>query len=101
VSTIWNLEATLADGRVITVQADQRDLAAFECEPYGVSFMAYAQRPMTFIRYLAWHAGKRDQAHDIATYERWGDLCVSVTDLDEEAEAPEADPGNPAASAGT
>lgn len=101
-STVWNLEAELDDGAIVKVVADQRDLAAFECEPFGVAFYQYQARPMTFLRYLAWHAGKRQKVHTIATYDAWGDQCVRVSDLDEGgAEAPEVDPMTPVASAGT
>lgn len=99
-SMIWNLEAELEGGRTLEAHADQRDLAAFECEPFGMSYINYMARPMTFLRYLAWHAGRRQKAHDL-TWDQWCEQCVNVRDMDEgKEEAPEPDPGNPAASAG-
>jgi hypothetical protein len=100
-STVFNLEAEMVGGSTFTVQADQRDIAEFECEPYGVSFYQITLRPNTFLRYLAWRAGKRNRLHQFPTYEAFKDECLSVTNLDKAkgAEAPEADPGSPAASA--
>lgn len=100
-STVFNLEAEMVGGSTFRVQADQRDIAEFECEPFGVSFYLVEARPYTFLRYLAWRAGKRNKLHQFPTFEAFKDECLSVTNLDKAAgaEAPEADPGNPAASA--
>jgi len=100
-TTIWRLRAELEGGKSFETVADQRDIAAFECEPFGVSLFNFMARPLTMLRYLAWHAGRRQKQHDVATWEAWGDVCLTVTDLDEGGEeAPEVDPGSPAASAG-
>lgn len=105
-STVFNLEAEMVDGTTFRVQADQRDIAEFECEPYGVSFYLIEARPYTFLRYIAWRAGKRNKLHEFPTYEAFKDECLTVTNLDKAegtragSAAPEVDPGNPVASAG-
>lgn len=101
-STVFNLEATMADGSTFKVTADQRDVAEFECEPFGVSFYLIEVRPYTALRYFAWRAGKRQGLHTFGTWDAFKDACVSVVNLDKAKgeEAPEVDPGNPVASAG-
>lgn len=99
-STVWNVSVELADGKTFEVKADQRDVAKFEIHPDGCSFYAYQTRPLTFLRFLAWNAGRRAGQHAL-TWEEFGEECVSVEDLDGDEAAPESDPGQPEASAGT
>jgi len=100
-STVFNVEATMEDGTVFKTTGDQRDIAWFETEPYGLPFYQMRARPFTFLRYLAWRAGKRDKLHQFQTFEAFSDACVSARNLDQldGAEAPAGDPGSPAPSA--
>ena len=101
-STVFNIEVTMADESVWSVTADQRDIAWFETEPFGCPFYLMQGRPFTFLRYLAWRAGKRQKLHTFGTFETFSDAAVSVRSLDQTdgEEAPEADPGRTAPSAG-
>jgi len=100
-STTFNIEATMADGTVWKTTGDQRDIAWFETEPFGCPFYQMQGRPFTFMRYLAWRAGKREGLHHYSTFEAFSDACVSTRNLDQPdgEEAPEPDPGPPAPSA--
>lgn len=93
----FTYRATLEGGDTFEVTADQRDIAAFELEPFGVAFDQAASRPYTFARYLTWHAAKR-RALTKLTWAEFSDQCVEIDFVDEEADA---DPGHPAASAGS
>lgn len=97
-STRWDLKVTLEGGKEWEVHPDARDIARFEVHPDGCAFYAYQTRPVTFLRFLAWNAGRRAKLHTLS-WEQWADECVEVEDLTPE-DAPEADPGSPEASAG-
>jgi hypothetical protein len=99
-STIFNVRVEFEDGKTLEVQADQRDIAKFEQQPYGVPFYQLQSRPFTFLRFLAWNAGRRQKLHSM-TWEQFEDECVSAEDMDKQVgvETSEVDPGQPAASA--
>lgn len=98
---VFDLDAEMEDGATFQVVADQRDVAAFECEPFGCAYLLVAQtRPFTFIRYLAWRAGLRRKLHRYATWHEFDDACARVHQRDDQPEEGDsADPGRPVASA--
>lgn len=100
-TTMFELHVTMADGTEFNVTADQRDVAAFECETFGVPFYLIESRIFTAIRYLAWRAGKRAGQHKVATWDEWMDACLHVKDIGrgDGDEPAEPDPGRSAASA--
>lgn len=100
-TTTFELHVVMADGEEFDVVADQRDIAAFECESFGVPYSIIEARIFTAIRYLAWRAGKRSKLHSVQTWTEWTDACLHVADTGREdgQEPSDPDPGNPAASA--
>jgi hypothetical protein len=96
-STAFSHKVTMADGRVIEAHSDQRDIAAFEGEPFGCGFFQIAEKPFTFARYVAWRGSKRAKLHNF-TWEEWGEQCVTVEELEDDDDT--ADPGMTVASAG-
>jgi hypothetical protein len=99
--TIFQLKVDMEDGSAWEVQADQRDFARFEREPFGLPFHMMFDRPFTTLRYLAWTAGRRNNKHKIGTFEQFEDACALVTRLDQDEDEGAVDPGKPVASAGT
>lgn len=102
-TTVFELHVVMADGEEFDVNADQRDFAMFECEPFGVPFYLVETRIFTAIRYLAWRAGKRQGLHKVDTWDAWTDACLHVKDIGREdgKEPSEPDPGQTVASAGS
>lgn len=100
-TTVFELHVVMADGAEFDVSADQRDIAAFECEPFGVPYGIIEARIFTAIRYFAWRAGKRYGLHQVKTWDAWTDACLYVADIGREdgQEPSDPDPGNPVASA--
>lgn len=95
----YNLSAAMEGGSSFEVTADQRDIAKWEIEPFGCPVTAADSRSYTFTRYLAFSAGRRKGTHAL-TWAEFGEQCINVEVLgDEPADA--ADPGSPAASAGS
>ena len=80
-----------------TIVADQRDIAAWELEPFGCAVALSAHKIYSFTRYLAWHASKRINKTKLA-WSKWSDVCVDVTSADVEDDE-SGDPGRPAPSA--
>jgi anti-sigma factor RsiW len=86
------LTVTYLDGRPPqTVTAGQREMAAWEREPFGCGTgVAETQKPMLFARYLAWRAlafgGLR------TGFAAWDETVDMVDMVDDEATADEADP---------
>lgn len=89
--------ATMEDGTVHEVVSDQREIAKWECQPFGTPWDQAQSRLFTYSRFRAWSALRRTRKY-MGTWEAFGDECTEVTAV-EEAEAP--DPGSPAASAGS
>lgn len=96
-ATIFRYRATL-DGATWEVEADQRDLAAFELEPFGVPFYALGTRPFTAARWMAWHAGVRAKLTPLS-WDEFCTACVEVEDITPE-DVTEPDPTRTVASAG-
>lgn len=94
----FKYRALMADGKTIEVTADQRDVAAFECEPFGCSYNEYESRVFTATRYLAWHAAKRDGLTKLS-WTQWGEQCVDVSEVKDKPDPEASDPGQSAASA--
>lgn len=70
----------MADGSIVKAIADQRDVARWECEPFGGPFLEYPMKVNTFFRYLAFRSMLRAGAFT-GTWERFADECVEVHDL--------------------
>lgn len=89
------LSARFEDGsKLEDIETDQRDYAAFECQPFGCPTFEIHTRLLTAMRWMAWHASKR-QGHTKLTWEKWNATCVEVSDLEDEVPADAADPGRP------
>jgi hypothetical protein len=71
--------------REIHVDVDQRDIAAFELEPFGCEFSASRARIFTFMRWTAWHAATRLKLLDM-TWEDFGQYCIEVSDFAPDAQ---------------
>lgn len=101
-STNFTYKIAMDDGAAFEVVADQRDIAAFEREPFGCSFFAMASRPYTFYRWTAWHAAKRAGSTKL-DWEGFDARCMEVDDITPQPAKDDdsGDPGHPAASAGT
>lgn len=81
----------------VLVRADQRDIAAFEVEHKTGLKEATKTMPITFFRYLGWHAMRRVGKIDPGkSRQEWLDTVSSVEPEDEPEEEPEH-PGSPAA----
>lgn len=98
-ATTFGYIVTMESGETFEVVGDQRDIAAFELEPFGLPFYQVGVKPFTFARYLAWRSGKRARLHALS-WEEFSDQCISVESTDE-GDAESEDPGQPVASAGT
>lgn len=91
-------KVTMDDGTGYEVVTDQRDVAKWECMPFGTPWVEAERKVFTYSRFLAWNASRR-QKRTTETWDDWSEQCVRVEGVeDEEAAAP--DPGQPAASAG-
>jgi len=80
------------------ITADQRDIAAWEVQPFGCPVAMSATRIYSFVRFLAWHASKRKGLTKHG-WDRWSDSCLYVMHSDVEGDE-SADPGRTAPSAG-
>jgi hypothetical protein len=81
------------DGTSAVVGAGQREMAAWEAEPFGcASFAAMDVKPVTFLRYLAWASLRRaaagfcDGGGKFPTFEKWSATVDEVSDYQEEEE---------------
>ena len=84
------------DGSTIEVVSDQRDIAKWECMPFGTSWAEAPNKLFTFSRFRAWSAARRAKVFT-DTWEEFGEVAVEVSMVDEDGESP--DPGQSAASA--
>lgn len=88
------------EGEKFTVTTDQRDVAAWELEPFGGMVAEYPRKLFTFCRYIAWHQQKRTgKTRD--NFQKWSDK-IKWCDIEElEPEDGAGDPGRPAPPAGS
>jgi len=78
------------------VRADQRDITAFEAASKIGFTRAMDEQPITFFRYIAWHALRRTGQIDVKTaLADWSDRTESVDPVEDEPTP--VDPGNTAA----
>jgi hypothetical protein len=96
----YHLSAELEGEEPYEITADQRDIAAWELEPFGCAVALSGHKIYSFTRYLAWHASKRINKTKLS-WQKWSDVCVNVTSLDLEEGDESGDPGQPAPSAAT
>jgi hypothetical protein len=100
----WSHDVVMEDGTKYTVTIDQRDIAAWERQPFGCSFAHANDRALVgFSRFVAWSALRRqgmiDKKMGWATFD---DICLEVTDVQTPKEAAEMpDPTEPASSGET
>jgi hypothetical protein len=99
-ATVFDLEIWF-DGQEepTTLRADQRDLAAFELEYRMGIQRAIEEMPMTFYRYIGWHAARRLGKVDPGlSRDDWLKDVVSIEepDEDEDEESNSGNPTNPA-----
>lgn len=88
-----------AGGEPEEVTADQRDVAAWEAEPFGDPITDVSRQPVTFWRYLAWSASKRAGRHGMS-WKAWQDDCIWADyDMPEDVAEDAEDPGPPGQSA--
>lgn len=90
---IW---VQMEDQTEYQITVDQRDIAAFEVQPFGVTFSKAATVLHTFTRWTAWHALTRTKKIKMS----WGvfsEQCVFASDVDpaELDKAVEPDPTRP------
>lgn len=90
----FDLNVTYDDGSHTTVTAGQREMAAWEAEPFGCSSAAAMDtKPMMFLRYLAWAALRRTTA-GVAPYAKW-QAGVDEVEAPDDLESTTPDPTNP------
>lgn len=100
----WPHTVRMEDGEVYSVTIDQRDIAAWERQPFGCSFSVARDRALVnFLRFISWNALRRqgmiDKKMGWATFD---DACIEVVDEQTEEEAADLpDPTNPAPSEDT
>jgi hypothetical protein len=83
------------DGTEEKVTAGQRDCAAWEAEPFGCSSVgAMDQKPMMFLRYLAWSALRRSRP-GVPPYAKWQAGVDEVEPPDDDEQGVTPDPTNP------
>lgn len=90
-------KVTMEDGSGWEAVSDQRDIAKWECMPFGTSWSEATSKLFTFSRFRAWNASRRAKQY-VGTWEEFCETCVEVEAVEEEEDA--SDPGQPAASAG-
>ena len=93
-----DLEVTHEDGRTEKVTAGQREMAAWEREPFGcATTQAGKTSPVLFYRYLAYAALKRQRSLEVVngrppSFDVWSEDVDEVQPLSDETEA---DPTTP------
>ena len=86
----------------IEIRADQRDMAAFEVTYRMGTARALNEQPVSFLRYLGWHALRRTGQIDSGLgFDEWALKIMSVDEKDDTPNPDElgepADPTNQAA----
>jgi hypothetical protein len=88
----------MEDGKTWEVTADQRDVARWEIQPFGGPLARMSEKLMTFGRFVAWSASKRQGLTDLS-WEAFDNAAIEVTEQVRQAPADDAeDPGIRAAS---
>jgi hypothetical protein len=95
----YSMEAEMEDGTVHTVEADQRDVAAWEIAPFGTSGNEMGARIHLAMRYMAWHCLKRTKVLK-STFDKFNEECVEVRDAATEDDDDRLDPGQTAPTEG-
>lgn len=96
-----DVEVTYEDGRIESVGAGQREMAAWEREPFGcATTKAKDERPILFFRYLAYAALKRQHRLEVLngrppSFDVWSETVDEVEPAGGETEV---DPTTPAQS---
>jgi hypothetical protein len=87
VATKFEFLVTMGNGQTKEVTAGQRELADWEREPFGCAGThGYAKSPITFVRYLAYAALRRqrrlqmDQNGQPPSFEAWSEMVEDVED---------------------
>lgn len=95
-AVLYHLKAEFEDGLELTVVADQRDVAAWEQQPFGTSGLELSARAYSAFRFMAFNAMRRQGLVDASmTWKGFSATCVQVM-IDDDAEAAGAvDPGRP------
>lgn len=95
---MFDLEVTMEGKEPFVITTDQRDQAAFELQPFGVSFGMIRSVESTFARWTAWHMLHRTGQTKL-TWEKWTKECVLVRDAPEvpAPNQPEGSDDNPPA----
>jgi hypothetical protein len=79
----FRLIATFEDESTLEITAGQREMSAWEREPFGGSSAnALDDKPVTFLRYLAWDALRRAKLTQ-KSFSVWSDWCTDVDDISE------------------
>lgn len=88
----YALAVHMEDGTQYTVDADQRDVAKWEMQPFGTSGNAMGERIHLAMRFMAWSALRRMGTMKLA-WDEFSEQCVEVVDAkgtgDIEAETPD------------
>lgn len=72
----FNFSVEMEDGTTYEVEADQRDIVAWEVHADGLNSLGYAH---TVQRYIAWNALKRKKVIKIS-WDTFNENCVEVVD---------------------
>lgn len=79
-SVRYSMEVEMEDGTTYTVDADQRDVAAWEMQPFGTSGNDMGQRIHLAMRFMAWHCLAKRHKTVKLTWEKFNEECVEVHD---------------------
>jgi hypothetical protein len=89
----YTMDVEMEDGTTYTVDADQRDVASWEMQPFGTSGNDMGQRIHLGMRFMAWNYLKRTKAIKLS-WEKFNEECVEVHDAGAGEES--VDPGQTA-----
>jgi len=95
----YDIDLEPENGEPFSVRVDQRDIAAWELEPFGAPVVEHRAKIYTFTRYLAWHALRRT-GKTKKSFGNWSDEIVHAEIRDDEPEGT-GDPGQTVPSAVT
>jgi hypothetical protein len=96
-SVRYPMEVEMEDGAKHTVEADQRDVAEWEMQPFGTSGNEMGQRIHLAMRFMAWHCLRRTNRTKL-TWEKFNLECIEVHDAAPAGGGGDVDPGMPARS---
>ncbi len=80
------MQALMADGRTLTVEGDQRDLAQFEAS-------GLPEKVFIRVRYIAWSALKRSKQYSGGWEQFNAEDCIEASDVPDGDEEEEAEDG--------